>query len=50
VELTCMHGDGCTSAFAYAQLTKALPPKIMKKYDELQASLVVEKAGMKDLW
>jgi len=49
VELTCMHGDGCTSAFTYDQLTKALPPKIMKKYDELQATLVVEKAGMKDL-
>jgi len=39
----------CESAFAYDQLTKALPPKIMKKYDEVQASLVVEKAGMQHL-
>ena len=47
--LTCIHPDGCRSNFQYELLEKALPPKVMAKYNELQASLAVETAGVADL-
>ena len=45
-----MHVDGCTSHFARSALLKALPKKVMEKYDELQATQVLEQAGVKGLW
>ena len=49
-ELVCMHLDGCTSHFAKNSLERALPVKVIQKYDELQATQVLEMVGMKDLW
>lgn len=48
-DLTCMHPDGCTSTFQYELLQKALPPKVMQKYDELQATRAMEIAGVEGL-
>jgi len=45
-ELQCMHMDGCKSFFSRDSLQKSLSDKVMAKYDELQASLVLEKAGL----
>lgn len=49
-DLTCMHPDGCTSTFQYELLQKALPPKVMQKYDELQATRAMEIAGVEGLY
>ena len=48
-DLTCFHADGCTSTFQYELLQKALPPKVMQKYDELQATRAMEIAGVEGL-
>ena len=48
-ELMCMDTSGCQSWFSREQLIKSLNDKVMKKYDELQDSLVLEKAGLDDL-
>jgi len=48
-ELLCMHPDGCRSGFQYDLLKKALPPKVMQKYDELQATRAMEIAGVEGL-
>lgn len=48
-DLTCMHPDGCTSTFQYELLQKALPPKVMQKYDELQATRAMEIACVEGL-
>lgn len=44
-DLLCMH-DGCSSAFHVAHLRKALPEKIMAKYDDLQYRAAVGAAGI----
>ena len=42
---------GCDSGFTLENLEKALPPKVLKKYEELQASISLEKAGILDnIW
>ena len=48
-DLTCMHPDGCKSTFQYKLLQKALPPKVMQKYDELQATRAMEIARVEGL-
>ena len=48
-ELCCMDMSGCESWFNRNQLKLALSEKVMKKYDELQSTLVLEKAGLSDL-
>jgi TRIAD3 protein (E3 ubiquitin-protein ligase RNF216) len=40
--------SGCESWFNRKQLKLALSDKVMKKYDELQSTLVLEKAGLSD--
>ena len=45
-----MHLDGCTSHFARSALSRALPEKVMEKYDELQATQALEQAGVEGLW
>ncbi len=47
-ELKCMNMDGCQSFFSRDQLGKSLDKKVIAKYDELQASLVLEQAGLTD--
>ena len=50
-ELSCMHTSGCSSSFSFSQVEKALPDKVLKRYNEIQASLVVKKAGLEHvLW
>lgn len=44
-----MHPDGCTSTFQYELLQKALPSKVMQKYDELQATRAMEIARVEGL-
>ena len=48
-ELNCMYLNGCNSHFSRSALLKALPTKVMEKYDEIQASQALETAGMRDL-
>ena len=45
-DLLCMHSEGCSSGFHVAHLRKALPEKIMAKYDELQYRAAVDAAGI----
>lgn len=45
-DLLCMHGDGCSSGFDVAHLRKALPERIMQKYDELQYRAAADAAGI----
>jgi hypothetical protein len=45
-DLLCMHSDGCSSGFDIAHLRKALPEKIMAKYNELQYQAIVDAAGI----
>jgi len=45
-DLLCMHSDGCSSGFHVEHLRKALPEKIMAKYDELQYRAAVDAAGI----
>ena len=49
VELCCMDTSGCDSWFSRDQLEKSLSLKVMKKYDELQAAIVLEKAKLDGL-
>ena len=49
IELCCMDMSGCESWFSREQLQKSLDKKVMKKYDELQTTLVLEKAGLDGL-
>jgi TRIAD3 protein (E3 ubiquitin-protein ligase RNF216) len=44
-----MDMSGCQSFFSRDQLSKSLSAKVMKKYDELQTTLVLEKAGLNDI-
>jgi len=46
LEILCFHGDGCTSSFDRYHLKKALKPKVLEKYDELQFQASIEKAGL----
>lgn len=46
LELLCCHGDGCSSGFHRGCLEKALPPKTLKKYDEVQFQISIERAGL----
>ena len=49
--LACMYLGGCNSYFARSALVKALPMKIIQKFDELQTSQALEMSGVvKDLW
>ena len=48
-ELRCMDMSGCQSFFSTEQLRRSLSKKVMKKYDELQTALVLEKAGLDGL-
>jgi hypothetical protein len=48
-ELCCMDISGCDSWFSRDQLEKSLNSRVMKKYDELQAAIVLEKAGLDGL-
>lgn len=51
LELLCFHTDGCDEGFDRAMLQKALPPKILERYDELQSQLSLEQAGLRDtIW
>lgn len=51
LELLCFHGDGCSSGFDRFMLQKALKPKILERYDELQSQLSLEQAGLRDtIW
>lgn len=49
LELTCFHGDGCSSGFHRVCLEKALPEKVLRKYDELQFQVTIERAGLSDV-
>lgn len=48
-ELKCMCLDGCEGFFSRHQLEKALDEKVLKKYDELQATLVLNISGLRGL-
>jgi TRIAD3 protein (E3 ubiquitin-protein ligase RNF216) len=53
LDLVCFYGggnDGCQSFFDRYSLTKALDPKQLKKYDELQCQLAVDQAFGDDLF
>jgi TRIAD3 protein (E3 ubiquitin-protein ligase RNF216) len=49
LDLICFHPDGCESAFERNILVKALTNDTLRKYDEIQASLAISKAGLSDL-
>jgi TRIAD3 protein (E3 ubiquitin-protein ligase RNF216) len=49
LELKCFHGDGCSSGFNRACLEKALPLKVLRKHDELQFQVSIERAGLSDV-
>jgi TRIAD3 protein (E3 ubiquitin-protein ligase RNF216) len=49
LELKCFHGDGCSSGFHRICLEKALPVKVLRKYDELQFQVSIERAGLDDV-
>jgi TRIAD3 protein (E3 ubiquitin-protein ligase RNF216) len=44
-----MDMSGCESFFSRDQLEKSLDEKVMKKYDELQTTLMLKQAGIDDL-
>lgn len=46
LEVKCFHGDGCSSGFLRTHLEKALPPKSLQKYDEVQFQVSIERAGL----
>lgn len=48
-ELKCMCLDGCEGFFSRHQLEKALDKKVLNKYDELQATLVLNISNLKGL-
>ena len=48
LEVLCCHGDGCSSGFDRYYLKKALKPKVLVKYDELQYQTSIEKAGLSE--
>lgn len=43
LEILCMHSSGCTSGFHEGQLRKALSSKVLKKYDEMTFTAVIER-------
>ena len=43
MEILCCHGDGCLSSFSRFYLEKALEPKVLAKYDDLQAQTAIER-------
>jgi len=45
LELTCFH-SGCSAGFDRSMLQKALKPKELERYDELQSKLSLEQAGL----
>ncbi len=49
-ELGCISVDGCKSFFTRSTLLKALPKKVMERYDELRFVQVLNDAKLKDLW
>lgn len=46
LDLVCCHGDGCISGFDRSFLQKALNPKVLQKYDEMQYWAAIETAGL----
>lgn len=46
LEITCFHGDGCSSGFDRSTLEKALPRRTLEKYDELQFKSSLDAAGL----
>jgi len=49
LELLCCYGgdaEGCSSGFDRHYLEKALPPKTLKKYDEVQFTVSIQRAGL----
>jgi len=46
LELSCFHGDGCSFGFERCFLEKALAPKVLQKYDELQSKISLSQAGL----
>ena len=49
IELMCM-SDKCSSTFPDSVLQRALPPKVLERYGELQGTLSVAQANLDDLW
>ncbi|CAB9510211.1 protein ligase RNF216 [Seminavis robusta] len=47
-EILCCSGEGCYSGFDRFYLKKALPEKVLQKYDEIQAHMAIEQAGLRD--
>jgi hypothetical protein len=45
LEILCMHSSGCTSGFHEGQLRKALSSKVLKKYDEMTFTAVIDSAN-----
>jgi hypothetical protein len=51
LEILCCHGSGCSSGFDREYLEKALSPKTLQKYDQLQYETAVASAGLqKEMW
>lgn len=50
LEILCCHGDGCSSKFDRHYLKKALKPKVLMKYDELQYKICIDKAELDDMF
>lgn len=50
LEVKCFHGDGCSSGFDRLLLEKALPPKTLEKYDEVQFQATIQRAGLSDIF
>jgi E3 ubiquitin-protein ligase RNF216 len=48
LDLKCCHGDGCNASFPERFLQITLTEKALEKYNELQFSISVEKAGLKE--
>jgi hypothetical protein len=48
LDLKCCHGDGCNASFPEHFLQITLTEKALEKYNELQFSISVEKAGLKE--
>jgi hypothetical protein len=48
LELVCFCSTDCSSGFDRKQLDAVLPKKLMKKYDEVQFTICLERCGIKD--
>ena len=46
LEIKCCDSDGCTSGFRDINLMKVLPTKTWEKYNELQHTVQVQRAGL----